>query len=152
VWSALLKEYLSHATLPSVTKGVLTVNTHRQKRVFIAGDTYRWRDKIKTALPSDGIVTNFGTDSIDAFTASIEDDKQPDLYILANKMPDSDDGLRFLRNFRKDGCDIPVIICSIHVTDEASEEISRLSGIHINWNPEDSTDEITDTIRQLLAA
>jgi CheY-like chemotaxis protein len=152
LWSALLKEYFTHATVPSETKGVLIVNTTHQKRILIAGDTYRWRDQVKTALPQQGVDISFATDCVDAFQASVEEGKQPDIYILANKMPDQDDGLKILRELREDGCVEPVIICSTHVSEEASAEISRLDGIHINWHPEEVTDEISAVIDLLLVA
>jgi CheY-like chemotaxis protein len=126
------------------------MNTVRPTHVFVAGDTTRWRKKIKAALPEHGIITHFGTDRIDAFNASLNEAEQPDIYILANKMPEPDDGLLFLREFRGDGCTEPVIICSVHVSDTASEEIARLDGIHINWSPEEPTDKIAATIQQLL--
>lgn len=121
----------------------------KQKYVLIVVDTERLRKKVKAALKGKDISLRSVACIADAFSALMEK-KKPDLCILTNKIGDRDEGLDFLRQLRMDGDQEPVIIYSNTVTAEGQQEIQRLGGIFILWNPEDTGDELTKAVERLL--
>jgi DNA-binding response OmpR family regulator len=88
------------------------------KKVLIVGDTPRWLEAVKTAFPKHTEV-HVATDFIGALCTlfNIEPQLEPhfDLYIVGNKLPDMQDGIRLLTEIREDGRNEPFIIFSDHV-------------------------------------
>jgi DNA-binding response OmpR family regulator len=99
--------------------------------VLVVGDTNRWLDAVRSALPSNFTV-HVCRDEIDAFFAQEEPDTQFDLLILANHLSNKDDGLKILREARAVGETNPIIIYSDQVCEQAAKEIDQLNGIYLS--------------------
>jgi DNA-binding NtrC family response regulator len=89
------------------------------KSVLIVGDTPRWIEAVKTALPQD-VHVHTATDYIGALGVLFLEERQFDLYITGNKLPELQDGIRILTEVRADGMTEPFIIFSDHITDETT--------------------------------
>ena len=117
-------------------------------KVLIVGDTDRWRNAVKGALPT-GCDICICLDEVAALSTQADDNNDFDLVVLANHLSNSNDGIKILREARAEGEKTPIIIYSDCVDAEAESEIIQLQGTYISPS-DDGVDFLAHTARRIL--
>ena len=102
-----------------------------KQKVIIAGNTPRWIEKAKVALPPtcEPIVCH---DSIDIIT-TLEEHPDVALCVIANRMEEANEGLRVARELSEPG-DPPIILFTREISDTGRQEAGVLGAVVIDMD------------------
>lgn len=119
-------------------------------KVLIVGNTPRWIQGVKAALPSNCDV-HTRLDFVAAMETLFLDERDYDLCIVANKLDTENEGLHILQELRDDGRTTAFIVYSRSVTEVSHEKITRFNGIVITpQNLNQTSLELQAKVAELL--
>ena len=119
-------------------------------KVLIVGNTPRWIQGVKAALPSNCDV-HTRLDFVAAIEALFIDEGVYDLCIVANKLDSENEGLHILQELREDGRATAFIVYSKAVTETSHKKITQFDGIVITpQNLNQPSPELQAKVAELL--
>ena len=120
------------------------MDQHLGIHILLVGDTARWREQTKSALPAHYCI-RVRSDYVGAIEALMEGPKF-NLCIMANKISERDDGLRIVQELQEDG-DPQVILYTREISDHSRTQAEKLGAIVIDMG---NTEALCAAVKTLI--